>query len=171
MAVKVVVEGTDVMGSCVDPSLATSVDSCTAQMSMTVSAKDCSYPVIIIVDQAPLFTSPRVSPRSARLDLHAVIDIDCQTTLRNTKVLRLVFSAFSIASVNFLFTLACKSTHVYITIDITKRSSGWSQSRSTNPKWRTAAILQRPLNRYLCNRLTDFDEIWRGDAYWTRTLD
>jgi len=91
MAVKVVVEGTDVMGSCVDPSLATSVDSCTAQMSMTVSAKDCSYPVIIIVDQAPLFTSPRVSPRSARLDLHAVIDIDCQTTLRNTKVLRLVF--------------------------------------------------------------------------------
>jgi len=114
----VVVEGTDVMGSCVDPSLATSVDSCTAQMSMTVSAKDCSYPVIIIVDQAPLFTSPRVSPRSARLDLHAVIDIDCQTTLRNTKVLRLVFSAFSIASVNFLFTLACKSTHVYITIEV-----------------------------------------------------
>ena len=24
---------------------------------------------------------------------------------------------------------------------------------------------------YLCNRLTDFDEIWYSDAYWTRTAD
>ena len=86
VAVKVAVEGTDVMGSCVDPSLATSVDSCTAEMSMTVSASDCSYADIAIVDQAPLFTSPHVSQRSTQLDLHAVVDIHCQTTLRNIKV-------------------------------------------------------------------------------------
>jgi len=87
VAVNVAVEGTDVMGSCVHPSLATSVDSCTAEMSMTVSASDCSYPVIVIVDRTPLFTSPRVSHRSAQLDLHARIDIHCRTTLRNIKVL------------------------------------------------------------------------------------
>ena len=24
---------------------------------------------------------------------------------------------------------------------------------------------------YLCNRLTDFDEIWRDDAYWPPTAE
>jgi len=24
---------------------------------------------------------------------------------------------------------------------------------------------------YLCNRVTDFDEIWHGDAYWPPTVD
>jgi len=35
---------------------------------------------------------------------------------------------------------------------------------------------RRPLKKtvkppYLCNRLTDFDEIWYSDAHWTRTAD
>jgi len=34
-----------------------------------------------------------------------------------------------------------------------------------NPRWRMDAILKR-LTRYLGNRLTDFDEIWHGDAHW-----
>ena len=35
-----------------------------------------------------------------------------------------------------------------------------------NPTWRTAAILKTVKSPYLdCNRLTDFDEIWHGDAY------
>jgi len=29
-----------------------------------------------------------------------------------------------------------------------------------NPRWRTAAILKTVKPTYLCNRLTDFDEIW-----------
>jgi len=27
------------------------------------------------------------------------------------------------------------------------------------------------LSPYLCNRLTDFDEIWLDDAYWRLTAD
>jgi len=33
-----------------------------------------------------------------------------------------------------------------------------------NPRWRTAAILKTVKPPYLCNRLTDFDEIWQKDA-------
>jgi len=36
----------------------------------------------------------------------------------------------------------------------------------SNPRWRTAAILKAVKSPYLCNRLTDFDEIWHGDANW-----
>jgi len=85
-AIKVSVSGTDVMGACVDPTVTTSVDSCTAESFITVSSSDCSYPVIVIVDQAAVFTSPRTSHRSVQLDLHALININCATTLLNTKV-------------------------------------------------------------------------------------
>ena len=34
-----------------------------------------------------------------------------------------------------------------------------------NPRWRTAAILKGVKSPYLCNRLTDFDEIWHDDAH------
>jgi len=27
------------------------------------------------------------------------------------------------------------------------------------------------MSPYLCNRLTDFDEIWHDDAYWSLTAD
>jgi len=45
--------------------------------------------------------------------------------------------------------------------------------RPTNPRWRTAAIFQKkPVKSpYLCKRLTDFDEIWHDDAYWSPTVD
>jgi len=43
--------------------------------------------------------------------------------------------------------------------------------RPTNPTWRTAAIKKTVKLQYLCNRLTDFDEIWYSDAYWTFTAD
>ena len=86
VAIKVSVEGTDVIGACVDPTLATAVESCTAETSTTVSSSDCSYPVVVIVDQASVFTSPRISYRSTQLDLYAIVDINCHTTLRNTKV-------------------------------------------------------------------------------------
>jgi len=36
-----------------------------------------------------------------------------------------------------------------------------------HPRWRTATILKTVKSPYLCNRLTDFDEIWHGDAYWS----
>ena len=39
------------------------------------------------------------------------------------------------------------------------------------PRWRTAAILKMIKSSYLCNRLTDFDEIWHGDAYVPLTAD
>jgi len=39
-------------------------------------------------------------------------------------------------------------------------------SNFTNPRWRTAAILKTVKSPYICNRLTDFDEIWHDDAYW-----
>jgi len=41
----------------------------------------------------------------------------------------------------------------------------------TNPRWRTAAILKTVKLPYLYNRLSDFDEIWHGDAYWPTTAD
>jgi len=44
-------------------------------------------------------------------------------------------------------------------------------SNLTNPRWRTAAILKTVKSPYLCNRLTDFDEIWRDDAYWPPTAE
>jgi len=43
--------------------------------------------------------------------------------------------------------------------------------RPTNQRWRTAAILKTGKSPYLCNRLTDFDEIWHSDAYWPPTGD
>jgi len=47
--------------------------------------------------------------------------------------------------------------------------SGWSQDalhKSTNPRWQTAAILKKNIKLpYLHNRLTYFDEIWRGNAF------
>jgi len=39
----------------------------------------------------------------------------------------------------------------------------------TNPRWRTAASLKTVRSPYLCNHLTDFDEIWKGDAHWPHT--
>jgi len=50
---------------------------------------------------------------------------------------------------------------------------GGPNRRPTNPRWRTAAILKKkPVKSpYLCNRLTDFDEIWYRDAYWPVTMD
>ena len=44
-------------------------------------------------------------------------------------------------------------------------------SNLTNPIWRTAAILKTVKSPYLCNRLTDFDEIWHDDAYWPATAE
>jgi len=38
-----------------------------------------------------------------------------------------------------------------------------------NLRWRTAAILKPVKWPYLSNRLTDFDEIWRGEADWLST--
>jgi len=35
-----------------------------------------------------------------------------------------------------------------------------------NPRWWTAAILKTVKSPYLLNRLTDFEEIWHGDADW-----
>jgi len=34
-----------------------------------------------------------------------------------------------------------------------------------------AAILKTVKSLYLCNRLTDFDEIWHDDAYWPPTAE
>lgn len=82
----VYVEGSDVIGACADPSLAIYRQLCRAEMSVTVSASDCSHPSVFIVDQAPVFTSPRLNHRSVQLVLQAVIDFQCRTTLRNTKV-------------------------------------------------------------------------------------
>jgi len=40
-----------------------------------------------------------------------------------------------------------------------------------NPRWRTAAIVKTVKSPYLCNRLTYFDEIWHGDAHWSRIFE
>ena len=37
------------------------------------------------------------------------------------------------------------------------------QKSFTNPRWWTAAILKTVKSPYLCNRLTDFNEIWQDD--------
>jgi len=44
-------------------------------------------------------------------------------------------------------------------------------SNITNPRWRTAAILKTVKSPYLCNRLTDFDEIWHDDVHGLFTSD
>jgi len=80
------VDGSDVMGVCVEPTLATYDDFCTAETSITVSASNCRHPDVVIVDHAPVFTSPHIVHRSKQLNLQALIDIHCGTTLRNTKV-------------------------------------------------------------------------------------
>ena len=36
---------------------------------------------------------------------------------------------------------------------------------------RTAAMLKTVKSPYLCNCLTDFDEIWHDDAYWPPTAE
>ena len=41
----------------------------------------------------------------------------------------------------------------------------------TNLGWRTAAILKKVKLPYLCNRLTDFDEIWHVDACSPPSVD
>ena len=38
-----------------------------------------------------------------------------------------------------------------------------------NPRWRTANFVITVKSPYLRNRLTDFDEIWQGDAHWPYT--
>jgi len=49
---------------------------------------------------------------------------------------------------------------------------GGPNGRPTNPRWRTAAILKKNVKSpYLCNRSTDFDEIWHDDAHWPLTAD
>ena len=49
---------------------------------------------------------------------------------------------------------------------------GVHNTRQTNPRWRTAAILKETVKLpYLCNRLTEFNEIWQGDAHWPLTAD
>ena len=39
-----------------------------------------------------------------------------------------------------------------------------------NPRSRTAAILKTVKSQYLCNHLTDFDDIWHNDTYWSQSL-
>ena len=48
---------------------------------------------------------------------------------------------------------------------------GGSNRRSTNPRWRTAAIFKTIKLTYLCKRFTDFDEIWHDNAYCPLTAD
>ena len=45
------------------------------------------------------------------------------------------------------------------------------KSNFTNPRWRTAAILRTVKSPCVCNRLTDFDEIWHDDGYWPSTAE
>jgi len=42
---------------------------------------------------------------------------------------------------------------------------GCLNTRPTNPRWWTAAILEIVESRYLRDRLADFDKIWHDDAY------
>jgi len=49
---------------------------------------------------------------------------------------------------------------------------GGPNSRPTNPRWRTAAILKKNIKSpYLCDCSTDFDEIWQAEAHWPLTVD
>jgi len=44
---------------------------------------------------------------------------------------------------------------------------GGPNTPPTNPKWQMAAILEKKvLSPYIRSRLTAFNEIWYGDAYW-----
>jgi len=40
-----------------------------------------------------------------------------------------------------------------------------------NSRWRTGAILKTVKSPSLCNRSTDFNDIWHGDAYWSPAPD
>ena len=40
------------------------------------------------------------------------------------------------------------------------------KSNFKNPRWRTTAILKTVESPYLCDLVTDFDEIWHSDTYW-----
>ena len=46
---------------------------------------------------------------------------------------------------------------------------GGPNRRPRNPRWRTAAMLKKTLNRHIS--ATDFDEIWYSDAHWPLTAD
>jgi len=47
---------------------------------------------------------------------------------------------------------------------------GGPNTRPTNPRWRTAAILKKTVkSSYLSNRLIDFDEFWHAGADWPHT--
>jgi len=49
---------------------------------------------------------------------------------------------------------------------------GGPNTRPTNPRWLTAAILKKAVKSpYLSNRLTDFGEIWQVDANWNPAGD
>jgi len=48
--------------------------------------------------------------------------------------------------------------------------TGGPEMRQSNPRWRMAATLKMGKSWYLCNRLTNFDEIWHGDASGTSTI-
>ena len=48
---------------------------------------------------------------------------------------------------------------------------GGPNTRKTNPRWRTAAILKIINRPYLRNGSTDLREIWHGDAYWAFEAD
>ena len=49
---------------------------------------------------------------------------------------------------------------------------GGPSRRPTNPRWRAAAILKKRVKSpYVCDRSTDFDEIWLDDACWTLAAD
>ena len=45
------------------------------------------------------------------------------------------------------------------------------KSNFTNPRWRMAAILRTVKSPYLCSSVTDFDVIWRDDAYRPPTVE
>ena len=69
-------------------------------------------------------------------------------------------------------TTASISTKFCTTIETIKKSS-WVvpigaeqiQDGGRPPFWK------KPLNRYICNRLTDLDKIWYIDAYWPLTAN
>jgi len=49
---------------------------------------------------------------------------------------------------------------------------GGPSRRPTTPRWRAAAILKKNIKSpYVCDRSTDFDEIWRDDACWALATD
>jgi len=60
---------------------------------------------------------------------------------------------------------------------VRRRKTGFSQLRLfknlnfKNSRWRTATILKAVKSPYLCNLLTDFDDIWHSDARWSPASD